>query len=80
LHTIVKTKIIEKPDFNGKIAKRAQFTVIQVNDANRRERTFELSRLHISKIYEELKKGKTILEISRRGSAKDTRYFVKPIR
>ena len=57
------------------MAKRAQFTVIEVNDANRKEKTLELSRLHIQKIYEELKNGKTILEVSRSGSAKDTRYL-----
>jgi hypothetical protein len=74
------TRIIEKPDFNGKMAKRAQFTVIEVNDANRKQKIFELSRLHIQKIYDELKKGRTILEISRSGSAKDTRYFIKVVR
>jgi len=31
-------------------------------------------------MYDELKKGKTILEISRLGSGKDTRYFVKAVR
>jgi hypothetical protein len=74
-----KTKVIEKPDFTGKPSKRAQFTVIEINDANRKERLLELSRLHAGKIYDELKKGKTVLEISRSGSAKDTRYFLKPI-
>jgi transglutaminase/protease-like cytokinesis protein 3 len=34
----------------------------------------------VSKIYDELRNGKTILEISRNGSGKDTRYFVKPVR
>jgi hypothetical protein len=75
-----KTKVIEKPDFNGKPSKRAQFVIIEVNDVNRKERLLELSRLHAGKIYDELKKGKTILEISRSGAAKDTRYFVKSIR
>ena len=41
-----KTKIVEKPDFNGKITNRAQFTVIEINDINnRREKTLELSPL-----------------------------------
>jgi hypothetical protein len=75
-----KTKIIEKPDFNGKLTKRAQFVVIDINDMSRKERFFEVSRMHVSKIYEELQSGKTILEISRSGSGKDTRYFIKAVR
>jgi hypothetical protein len=36
--------------------------------------------MHVAKIYEELKNGKTVLEISRIGNAKETRYLVKPVR
>ena len=75
-----KAKVIEKPDFNGRPTKRVQFTVIDVNDMERREKIFELSKIHVGKIYAELQKGKTILEISRSGSAKDTRYFVKAVK
>jgi hypothetical protein len=76
-----RTKIVDKMDFNGKPANRVQFIVIDVNDtAQRREKIYEVSRTHVSKIYDELKKGKTVLEISRLGSGKDTRYFVKSVR
>jgi hypothetical protein len=76
-----KTNIVDKTDFNCKPTKRVQFTVIDINDINRRrERILELSRNHIAVIYNELKKGKSVLEISRSGSGRDTRYFVKAVR
>jgi hypothetical protein len=75
-----KIKVLEKPDFNGRLIKKVQFTVIDINDPQRKEKTLELSKIHVEKIYEELKRGKTILEISRSGQAKDTRYFVKAVR
>ena len=74
-------KVVDKVDFNGKPVKKLQFVVIDVNDIERRkEKIFELSRTHVAKIYDELKNGKTILEISRMGSGKDTQYFIKPVR
>jgi hypothetical protein len=75
-----KIRVLEKLDISGKPTKRVQFTVIDINDPQRREKTFELSKVHIEKIYEELKHGKSILEISRAGQNKDTRYFVKAVR
>jgi hypothetical protein len=75
-----KAKVVDKTDFNGKPVKKVQFSVIDINDERRKEKFFEVSRMHVSKIYDELKKGKTILEISRLGSGKDTRYFVKAVR
>jgi hypothetical protein len=75
-----KIRVLDKTDFNGKPTKRVQFTVIDINDLQRREKTFELSKIHVGKIYEELQKGRTILEISRSGAAKDTRYFIKSVR
>ena len=36
--------------------------------------------VHASKIYDELKNRKAIFQISRLGSGKDTRYFVKAVR
>jgi hypothetical protein len=75
-----RTKVVDKTDFNGKPTKRVQFIVIDINDPQHKEKTFEVSRMHVAKIYEELKKGRTVLEISRIGSNKDTRYFIKPVR
>jgi hypothetical protein len=75
-----KIKVLEKPDFNGRLVKKVHFTVIDINDPHRREKTLELGRIHVEKIYAELKKGKTVLEISRSGAAKDTRYFIKAVR
>jgi hypothetical protein len=49
-------------------------------DPQRREKMFELSKKHVPKIYNELKKGKTVLEIFRTGQGKQTGYHVKPIR
>ena len=59
---------------------RVQFTVIDINDAQRKEKTLELSKIHVGKIYEELQQGKTVLEISRSGVAKETRYFIKVVK
>jgi hypothetical protein len=76
-----RTKVVDKTDFNGKPTKRVQFIVIDINDTKqRKEKIFEVSRMHVAKIYDELKNGKAILEISRMGSGKDTRYFIKPVR
>jgi hypothetical protein len=75
-----KTKVVDKTDFNGKPVKKVQFVVIDINDMQRKEKYFEVSRVHVAKIYDELKNGKTILEISRMGQNKDTRYFVKAVR
>jgi hypothetical protein len=57
-----------------------QFIVVIPEDQQRRERKFELSRKHVPKIYSELKKGKTVLEIFRTGLGKQTEYHVKAIR
>jgi hypothetical protein len=75
-----KSKVVDKSDFNGKPVKKVQFCVIDINSGPGKEKYFEVSRMHAAKIYEELKEGKTILEISRSGTGKDTRYFVKAIR
>jgi hypothetical protein len=49
-----KTKLVDKPDFNGKPAKKVQFNVVDSKDPQRTERKLELSRKHIAKIYSEL--------------------------
>ena len=48
--------------------------------SNREKKKFELSKKHVPKIYDELKKGKTVLEIFRTGLGKQTEYHVKEIR
>jgi hypothetical protein len=50
--------------------KKVQFIVINPEDLQRREKKFELSKKHVPKIYNELKKGKTVLEIFRTGLGK----------
>jgi hypothetical protein len=63
--------------------KKVQFTIAIANPEDpqhRRERKFELSRKHVPKIYDELKKGKTVLEIFRTGQGKQTGYHVKAVR
>ena len=76
-----KAKVIEKLDFNGNKVQRPLFIV---KDPNRsmiqNEKKFELSRKHAEKVYKELKNGKTILEISRYGTGKDTNYIIRPIK
>jgi hypothetical protein len=57
-----------------------QFIVTNPEDSAKRERKFELSRKHVPKIYSELKRGKTVLEIFRTGLGKQTEYHVKAIR
>jgi hypothetical protein len=78
-----KEKLVDKTDFNGKPTKKVQFIVIDPEDtttAERKEKKFELSRKHVIKIYNELKKGKTVLEIYRSGTGKETSYIPKGIR
>ena len=62
-----KMKLVDKTDFNGNPVKKVQFIVINPEDPQRREKKFELSKKHVPKIYNELKKGKTVLEIFRTG-------------
>jgi hypothetical protein len=75
-----KTKVVDKLDFNGKPAKKVQFIVIDSQDPQRTERKLELSRKHVAKIYNELQKGKTVIEIYRSGIGKETVYIPKSIR
>ena len=75
-----KEKIVDKTDFNGNPTKRVQFLVVDPQDPQRNEKKFELSRKHVRKIYNELKKDKTVLEIYRSGTGKDTQYIPKAIR
>src|ERR671930_1559393 len=77
---IAKMKLVDKTDFNGNPVKKVQFIVINPEDPQRREKKFELSKKHVAKIYNELKKGKTVLEIFRTGLGKQTEYHVKAIR
>lgn len=77
---INKMKLVDKTDFNGNPVRKVQFLVIDPQDPERREKKFELSKKHVPKIYGELKKGKTVLEIFRIGQGKQTEYHVKAIR
>jgi hypothetical protein len=77
---INKIKLVDKTDFNGNPVKKVQFIVTNPEDPQRREKKFELSRKHVPKIYNELKKGKTVLEIFRTEQGKQTEYHVKAIR
>ena len=77
---INKLKLVDKTDFNGNPVKKVQFLVINPQDEQQREKKFELSKKHVPKIYDELKKGKTVLEIFRTGLGKQTEYHVKEIR
>lgn len=77
---INKIKLEDKTDFNGNPVKKVQFLVMDPQDQQRREKKFELSKKHVAKIYNELKKGKTALEIFRTGQGKQTEYHVKAIR
>ena len=77
---INKLKLVDKTDFNGNPVKKVQFLVINPQDEQQREKKFELSKKHVPKIYDELKKGKTVLEIFRTGLGKQTEYHVKAIR
>jgi hypothetical protein len=63
--------------------KKVRFLVVIANPEDpqqRRERKFELSRKHVPKIYDGLKKGKTVLEIFRTRQGKQTEYHVKAVR
>jgi hypothetical protein len=75
-----KTKMVDKLDFNGKPTKRVQFVVIDTQDQQRSERKFELSRKHVAKVYNELQKGRTVIEIYGSGTGKETTYIPKSVR
>jgi hypothetical protein len=45
----------------------------------RKEKKLELARIHVGKIYDKLKNGFTVLELSRVGHGKETRYMVGPL-
>jgi hypothetical protein len=77
---VTKTKVVDKLDFDGKPTKKVQFVVIDLQDPQRTEKKLELSRKHIAKIYNELQKGKTVIEIYRSGVGKETVYISKSIR
>jgi hypothetical protein len=81
-----REKPVNKTDFNGNAIRKVQFIVIEADKQSSatldspREKKFELSRKHLQKLYEELKAGKTVLQITRFGQGKDTRYLFKGIR
>jgi hypothetical protein len=75
-----KTQVIEKKDFNGNLAKKVQFIVIDLKSGNKTEKKFEVSRRHAAKIYAELKQGHNVLEITRSGTGIKTDYTMKPIK
>jgi hypothetical protein len=75
-----REKVVDKIDFNGKPTKKMQFIVVNPEDPERKEKKFELPKKHVSRIYNELKKGYTVLEIFRTGTGKDTQYIPKGIR
>ena len=75
-----KAKLVDKLDFNGKPTQKVQFIVKDPQDSEQKEKKFEVSKKHVAKIYNELKKGKTLLEIYRSGTGKETNYIVKGIR
>src|SRR5919198_4023734 len=77
---INKMKLVDKTDFNGNPVRKVQFLVIDPQDEQQREKKFELSKRHVPKIYNELKKGKTVLEVFRTGLGKQTEYHVKAVR
>lgn len=75
-----KTQVIEKKDFNGNMAKKVQFIVVDPNRGtiDRAEKKFEVSRRHAAKIYPQLQQGNNVLEIYRSGTGIKTDYIVKP--
>jgi hypothetical protein len=75
-----KEKLVDKTDFNGRPTKKVQFIVIDPDDPEQKEKKFELSRKHVAKIYNELKKGYSVLEIYRSGTGKETQYIPKGIK
>jgi hypothetical protein len=77
---INKIKLEDKTDFNGNPVKKVQFLVMDPQDQQRREKKFELSKKHVPRIYNELKKDNTVLGIFRTGLGKQTEYHVKAVR
>jgi hypothetical protein len=75
-----KEKLVDKTDFNGRPTKKVQFIVKDPDDPEQKEKKFELSRKHVAKIYNELRKGYSVLEIYRSGTGKETQYIPKGIK
>ena len=77
---INKIKLVDRTGFSGNPVKKVQFLVVDPQDEQQREKKLELSKKHVPKIYNELKKGRTVLEIFRKGLGKQTEYHVKAVR
>lgn len=72
-------KLVDRTDFSGNAVKKVQFLVIDPQDKQKREKKLELSKKHVPKIYNDIKKGKTVLEVFRTGLGRQTEYDVKAI-
>ena len=77
---INKVKLVDKTDFNGNPVKKVQLLVVGPQDEQQREKKFELSKKHVQKTYNELKKCKTVIWIFRTGLGKQIEYHAKAIR
>ena len=75
-----KVKVVDKTSMFGTPTKKVQYTVRDLQRSTiQTEKILELSRRHSVKIYNELKKGNKILQITRKGSSTNKEYEVKPI-
>jgi hypothetical protein len=64
-------------DAQGKPLKRYQFKVAHVN--NGKEQLWDTSKTVCTEIIEELKKGLTVLKVTRNGSDRNTTYTIEGI-
>jgi hypothetical protein len=73
-----KGTVVSKRGFKGDMVEKVQFEV--TNWGKLKQKKLELARAHARKVYAELQKGFSVLELQRTGSASDTRYIVKGIK
>jgi len=75
-----REKVVDRTDFNGNPTKKVQYIAIDPQDPEQKERKFELSKKHVRKIHNELRKGYSVLDVFRTGQGSQTDYHVKAIR
>lgn len=81
---VTQCKVVSKNDFNGKPTKVLRYVVRDPESMVQSWKFWDLSRAH-SNVYQELKhgnndKGWTIMEVTREGLNKNTKYKVRGIK
>jgi hypothetical protein len=79
LQFVLRRKIeeVERP-YNGQLFKKISFTIVELENSDGSERTFEVGKRSARLIIAKLKEGHNVLKVERIGSGKDTLYVPTP--